>query len=136
MTLKDASSVVSGQDLLKSAQSTGNISRAAAVVVADMISGIRGALGTPVENISASSVFLVSMLPDDSGSIRSSGNEQLVRDGHNMVIEALRESKQAGGILAHCKYLNGTILYPFTLIDQAVFMDANNYQATGTTPLL
>jgi hypothetical protein len=59
-------------------------------------------------------------MPDDSGSIRAAGNEQTVRDGHNLVLDALARSKQRDAILAHTRYLNGQILFPYRPIDQAV----------------
>jgi|SRR5579872_2162322 len=101
-----------------------------------------------VESIQSSEVLLTGVLVDDSGSItcaqsRGKGgrfgptedHSQLVRDGCNAVIDALMGSKQLDSILTHCRYLNGTVLYPFVPLKQAVRMDDVNYQANGGTPL-
>ena len=63
------------------------------------------------DDVPASQVLLVTMMPDDSGSIRFGGNAQRVRDGHNLILEVLSRSKQKEDILAHTRYLNGHVLY-------------------------
>lgn len=124
--------------LFQAAQEEGLISQQASkalMVMPDIGALIQAGLGIPVDDVTASEVILVSDMPDDSGSIASAGNEQLVRDGHNMVIDSLQGSKQRDNILMHTRYLNGKILNPYCPIDQAVRMNAQNYQATGGTPL-
>jgi len=75
------------------------------------------------------------MLADDSGSIRFASNAQAVRDGHNLVLDALAASKQRDGILAHTRYLNGTVLYPYCALAGALRMDEHNFDPNGGTPL-
>jgi hypothetical protein len=126
------------RQLFQSAQQAGELTAASiqALSVIDLGAQIQDALGTPAMDITASEVFLVAMLIDDSGSIRFvSGNTEAVRDGHNAVIDALLGSKQDDSILAHCRYLNGTVLYPFRPLAQAVRMDRHNYDPNGGTPL-
>ncbi len=108
---------------------------AKALTVPDMGTQIQAALGVRVDDVPVSEVVLVSLLIDDSGSIAGAGNEPAVRDGHNLVLDALTSSKQKEAILALCLYLNGKILYPFTPVSQAKRMDGRNYRATGGTPL-
>lgn len=108
---------------------------AAALTVPDMGTQIQAALGVRVDDVPASEVVLVSLLIDDSGSIAGAGNERAVRDGHNLVLDALTGSKQKDAILALCLYLNGKVLYPCTPVVQAKRMDGRNYRATGGTPL-
>jgi hypothetical protein len=96
---------------------------------------ISAGLGIGVDDVQASEVILVTQLIDDSGSIRMSGNSQVVRDGHNMVIESLLESKQEDNMLAHTCYVNGTVLFPFRMIGSADLMDTHNYNPNGGTPL-
>jgi len=115
---------------------------------------IQAGLGVSVENVHASEVILVTMMVDDSGSIRFSGNAQTVREGHNTVLDALAASKQSGGILSHTCYLNGTILFPYlpmSILDDlmkkrtgvvryvpnplVVRMDTKNYDPNEGTPL-
>jgi len=102
---------------------------------ADIGPKIQAALGVPVDDVMASEVVLLTMMVDDSGSIRAMNNEPIVRNGHNLVIAAERGSKARDSILVHTLYLNGGILYPYVLVDQAEVMDDVNYQANGGTPL-
>lgn len=109
-----------------------------ALTLVDMSAQINAGMGVQIDDVHASEVVLVTMLIDDSGSIMHAGNEQAVRDGHNSVLQALEDSKQQerqGNILGHVRYLNGTVLYPYCLLEQAVKMDLHNYGAGGGTPL-
>jgi len=125
------------QKLFGSAVAEGAISEQTAQIlsVKDIGAAIQAGLGVPVDDVQSSEVVLVTMMPDDSSSIRAAGNAQVVRDGHNLVIEALSASKQKGNILAHTRYLNGGILYPYKSLDQAAKMDQSNYDPNGGTPL-
>jgi hypothetical protein len=101
----------------------------------DLGAQIQAGLGISVDDVQASEVVLLTIMPDDSGSIRHGGNEQAVRDGHNLVLDALATSKQRDGILAHTRYLNGRVLFPYRPIDQAIRMTATNYDPNRGTPL-
>jgi hypothetical protein len=140
MTSKTATQAIgsqSAEELLATAQDDGTLSpgAAAAINVEDIGSQIQEGLGVDVNDVEASEVTLVTTMPDDSGSIRFSGNAQNVRDGHNLVLSSLEGSKQKGGVLVHCRYLNGFVLYPFVPLDQAVQMDTHNYDPDKGTPL-
>jgi hypothetical protein len=80
-------------------------------------------------------VVLVTVMPDDSGSIRFMGNADAVRGGHNVVIETLVKSAQRDSILAHNRYLNGAVLYPYCPVTQAARMTSSNYDPSLGTPL-
>ncbi len=123
--------------LFQSAQKEGVLSPAAmqALTVVDVGNQIQNALGIPALDVQASEVVLVTVMIDDSGSIRFADNAQAVRDGHNMVLDALKGSKQSAAILVHTRYLNGTVLYPYCVLDQAIQMDQQNYDPQGGTPL-
>jgi hypothetical protein len=125
------------QNLFNSAQQEGTLTQAGSAVLAipDMGAQIQAGLGINVGNVSASEVLLVSMLIDDSGSIRFGSNSDAVRQGANLVLEALGKSKAKDSILVHCRYLNGTVLYPYVALDQAVKLDSTNYNPNGGTPL-
>ena len=103
--------------------------------VTDIGAQIQAGLGVDVNDVTTSEVTLVTLLIDDSASIRAAGNEGIVRNGHNFVIDALKDARAANGILAHCRYLNGTVLYPYDLIERAPLMTNANYHANGSTPL-
>ncbi len=123
--------------LFGNAASDGAIGAGAVAVLTapDLGAQIQAGLGVSVDDVSASEVVLVTLLVDDSGSIDASGNEQTVRDGCNLVMQALASSKQNDGILVSIRYLNGTVLTPFVPLDQAPVLDSQNYRATGGTPL-
>ncbi len=101
----------------------------------DLGAQIQAGLGISVDDVAASEVLLLTMMPDDSGSIASAGNQRVVCEGHNLVLEALGKSKQRDCVLAHTRYLNGKVLYPYRPLDQALGMDSKNYRADQGTPL-
>ncbi len=125
------------QSLFQSAHEEGILSPQAlqALTVVDLGARIQAGLGIKVDDVVASEVTLVTQMPDDSGSIRFGSNAQAVRDGHNAVLDALGRCRQRDGILTHCRYLNGHVLYPYVPLDQAVRMDSHNYDPNQGTPL-
>lgn len=125
------------QSLFEAARKQGALSAKSvqALNVVDLGAQIQAGLGIKVDDVESSEVVLVSMMPDDSGSIRFGSNAQAVRDGHNLVLEALRACKQREDVFVHNRYLNGTVLYPYTPVDSAVAMDSHNYDPNQGTPL-
>jgi hypothetical protein len=123
--------------LLDDAHRTGALSNTgkAALDVVDLGAQIQAGLGVAVDDVAASEVVLVTMMPDDSGSISAAGNVDAVRDGHNLVLDALAQAKQAGEIFVHTRYLNGHVLTPYAPLASAVRMTARNYHADKGTPL-
>lgn len=120
------------------------------LTAANLDQQINAALGINVASVTASEVVLVSMLIDDSVSMKSVepagraarsnrpwiDGQPLVRDGHNGAIQSLRNSKQSAAVLVSCRYLSGTVLYPYVSLADAKAMDDRNYVATlGHTPL-
>lgn len=132
---KTASNV---NELLKGAHKEGDLSAASMQALTanlDIGAQIQAGLGIGAEDVQSSEVVLVTMQPDDSGSIRFGGNSQAIRDGHNEVIKALQATKQKDGILVHNRYLNGDVLYPYVKLDDAVLMTDKNYAPDKGTPL-
>ena len=123
--------------LLDDAHQTGALSAKslAALDVVDVGAQIQAGLGVTIDDVAASEVVLLTMMPDDSSSIASAGNTAAVKDGHNYVIEAMVRSKQSGEVLAHTRYLNGFVLCPYTALDHAVAMTTANYDPRLGTPL-
>jgi len=101
--------------LLNTAVAEGNLSPEAyqALTIEDLGAQIQAGLGIDVDDVDASAVVLVTVQPDDSGSIRFSGNSQVLRDGHNLVIDSLKGSKQNDEVLFGTRYLNGEVLNPY-----------------------
>jgi len=123
--------------LFGGAASQGALSPGALAVIniGDIGTDIQDALGIAVDDVTSSEVTLVTLLIDDSGSIRVAGNEPVVRDGYNLVKKALEATKQRDSILLMCRYLNGDTLTPYNPVLQVPIMDTKNYQAVGGTPL-
>ena len=94
----------------------------------DLGNQIQAGLGVSVNNVHSSEVVLLTMMVDDSSSIRFSGNSKVVCDGHNLVIEALLNTKQSSSILAHTCYLNGHVLFPYLPL---ALVDTAQQQKTG-----
>lgn len=130
------------EELFQAAQDDGILSAGSmqAISALDIGEEIANALGTPALEVASSEVVLATMMIDDSGSIKYAKNEQVVRKGHNMVLDALTDTvrlspAQIDSILAHTCYLNGEILFEYRPIRAAVQMSSQNYQAIGGTPL-
>ena len=125
------------KQLFQAAEDEGTLSPAARAVldVPDLGARIQEGLGIKVDDVQSSEVVLVTFMPDDSGSIQFAGNAQVVRDGHNLVLDALIGCRQRDSILAHNRYLNGQVLYPYCPIARATRMTAQNYQPDRGTPL-
>lgn len=123
--------------LLDDAHAQGTLSARSklALDIVDLGAQIQAGLGVAVDDVAASEVVLVTLMPDDSGSIEAAGNTRAVRDGHNLVLDALAASKQAGDVFAHTRYLNGQVLFPYTPLAAAVRMTTQNYAANQGTPL-
>jgi len=106
------------------------------LVVDDLGPVIQAGLGeVDIDDITTAEVVLVTVVIDDSSSIRFGQNTDLVRQGHNQVIEALKAAKASAGVLMSCQYLNGPVLYPYVALDNAVQMSTSNFNPSGGTPL-
>lgn len=125
------------QQLFQSAQNEGLLSTSAlhSLTVNDIGAQIQAGLGIAVDDVPATEVVLVTIMPDDSSSIDYNHNAQAVRGGHNSVIDVLMDSQQGSAILIHNRYLNGTVLYPYCPVKDALRMDQKNYQPNKGTPL-
>lgn len=123
--------------LLSTAHAEGTLSAhsLATLDVVDVGAQIQAGLGVSIDDVAASEVVLVTMMPDDSGSIAHANNTAAVRDGHNFVLDALGGAKQSGEVLTHTRYLNGHVLCPYTALDHAVKMTTANYNPNLGTPL-
>lgn len=88
--------------LIQRARDEGDLSAQsldAILLAADIGAQIQAGLGVAPADVPAAEVTLVTMMPDDSGSIWSAGNDPAVRAGHNEVLDALERSKQGDGVL-------------------------------------
>lgn len=96
---------------------------------------IKDAMGVSVDDIEASETTIVSMELDDSSSIEHAGNTRILIDGTNLVLDSLKGSKQASGILMHIEMLNKGIYSPYALLDNITPLTATTFRPYGNTPL-
>lgn len=125
-------------ELFRDAHAEGELSAEGLQVLtvgAEIAAQVESGLGVPPDDVPQSEVVLLTQMPDDSGSIRFAGNAEAVRSGHNQVLEALLASKQKDQVLAHTRYLNGQVLFPYRPLRDAVRMTARNYDPCQGTPL-
>lgn len=106
-----------------------------ALTTVDLGAQIQAGLGISVDDVQASEVVLVTVMPDDSGSISMARHERTVCEGHNLVLDALLASQQKDGVLFHTRYLNGNVLNPFRPLEDVVRMHDKNYSPDQGTPL-
>lgn len=137
------SSGINVNSLFTQAAQDGTISPASLSILSGINTQIQSALGVTADNIDASEVFLLGILVDDSSSIASArkkdgtllNNEQNVRDGTNLAVDALRDSKSENDILLLVETLNQGVLFPYQPIAQAPKLTNANYRGYGNTPL-
>ncbi len=96
---------------------------------------IKDAMGVSVDDIEASETTIVTLLLDDSSSIEHAGNTRVLIDGTNLTLKALKESKQASGILMHVEALNTGLYSPYVLLDNINPLTAATFRPCGNTPL-
>jgi len=124
-------------NLFGNARQEGSISKASENILTAPDIGVKisAGLGIGVDDVQASEVILLTQLIDDSGSITYNRNVKTVQDGHNLVIDAVKDSKQEDNILAHTCFINGGMLFDYRLIGSADVMDDGNFNPNGMTPL-
>ncbi len=123
--------------LFSAAHQDGTLSKGALAVLdaEDLGAVINQGLGITPDQVSATDIQLIIGNIDDSSSIASCGNEQPMRDGYNLVYDSLLGTKQKGGILMAANLFNRGLLHGFDTLENAVRLDARNYNPSGGTPL-
>lgn len=129
-------------DLLKDAKDDGvlSVTSLQTLTALDIGADIEAALGTPALEVESSEVVIFTVLGDDSGSIMMHGNEQIVREGYNLVLDALTDGSrlsqsQIDSTLIHTCFLNSGDLHDYRSVSNATKLDYNNYSGSGGTPL-
>ena len=109
------------------------------VIKASGLQNIQIGLGVGSNTFPVNESILVGMVIDNSGSIKTDikNGPALVCEGQNLMINAMKKSKQKDGILIGTWLINETApVHPFVTIDDAVYLEpGKNYQAGGITPL-
>lgn len=125
--------------LLSSAQNVGTISAQTAQMITGNLGAvvIAGAAGKDTEDIVASDVMLVTLLVDASSSIHGRNLEDAVRDGQNLLVDALSQARERDSILMALWTFNDDIrvVHSYVGLDDVTRLDAKSYQAVGSTRL-
>jgi uncharacterized protein YegL len=125
------------KNLFSSAADDGEISRKASSVMINSLDGtnIMGYIGTDVDELETDDVTVVSLILDASFSMKP--HENAVREGYNNLIEALKNSKQAGSMLISARTFASSqkILYGFKKVEE-VDKIGRHYVAEGNSTAL
>jgi len=127
------------QSLLASAAQKGTISPATTALLTGNLGVvvIAGAAGKDAEDIVASDVTLVTLLVDASSSIHDRGLEDAVREGQNLLVEALGETREKESILMALWTFNDDlhVVHSYVGLDDVTRLDPASYRALGCTRL-
>ncbi len=127
------------QSLLTSASAAGTISAATSQLLTGSLGTvvIAGAAGKDAEDILASDVTLVTLLVDASSSIHDRGLESAVRQGQNLLVDALGETRERDAILMALWVFNDEVrvVHSYVGLDDVTRLDASSYAAVGSTRL-
>jgi len=127
------------QSLLISAAQTGTISPATQQLLTGNLGAvvIAGAAGKDAEDIVASDVTLVTLLVDASSSIHDRGLEDAVREGQNLLVEALSDTREKEAILMALWTFNDEVrvVHSYVGLDDVTRLDHQSYRALGCTRL-
>jgi len=126
-------------DLFSSAAAGGTISPQSSTLLTGHLGNIviAGAAGTDAENIMASDVTLITVLLDRSSSIGHRRLEAAIRDGHELLLDSLGESKEQDSILLALWLFNHDqeVVHSYVPVPDATRLDKKNYRSSGTTRL-
>lgn len=98
---------------------------------------IAGAAGKAAEDIVASDVLLVTLIVDASSSIHARGLEDSVREGANMLVDALNATRERESVLMALWSFNDDtrVIHSYVGLDDVTRLDKKNYAGVGCTRL-
>ena len=125
--------------LLASAAQKGTISPATSALLTGNLGAvvIAGAAGKDAEDIVASDVTLVTLLVDASSSIHDRGLEDAVREGQNLLVDALGDTREKESILMALWTFNDDVrvVHSYVGLDDVTRLDRHSYRGLGCTRL-
>lgn len=127
------------EDLLRGATQAGTLSAATNQLITGNLGAvvIAGAAGKDAEDIAASDVTLVTLLVDASSSIADRGLEDAVREGENLLVDALGDTRERDSILLALWTFSDQmkVVHSYVGLDDVTRLDRQNYRALGGTRL-
>ncbi len=125
--------------LLSSATTAGTLSAATSHLLTGNLGAvvIAGAAGKDAEDIVASDVTLVTLLVDASSSIHDYKLEDAVREGQNLLVDALGDTRERDAILMALWTFNDEVrvIHSYVGLDDVTRLDKKSYAALGCTRL-
>lgn len=125
------------KNILDEAVEEGIISQKVLQVIDINDTVLAGINGTDVDDIQETEVTLVTLIIDDSGSIRFAGLADAIREGQNLLIEAIVNSKQKDNVkIAQWKLgSQSELVHSYIAADKAVRLNKSNYNPNSGTAL-
>ena len=127
------------QNLISSAAVAGTISPATSSLLSGNLGAvvIAGAAGKDAEDIVASDVTLVTLLVDASSSIHDRQLEDAIREGQNLLVDALGDTRERESIPTALWTFNHdlNVVHSYVGLDDVTRLDAKNYAGLGATRL-
>jgi len=127
------------QSLLTSATAAGTLSAATSSLLTGNLGAvvIAGAAGKDAEDITASDVTLVTLLVDASSSIHDCGLEDAIREGQNVLCDALGDTRERESILMALWTFNQEmrVMHSYVGLEDVTRLDKQNYAGLGSTRL-
>jgi uncharacterized protein YegL len=127
------------QSLISSATAAGTLSAATSSLLTGNLGAvvIAGAAGKDAVDIVASDVTLVTLLVDASSSIHDSGLEDAIREGQNVLIDALGDTREREAILMALWTFDTDVrvMHSYVGLDDVTRLDKKNYAGLGSTRL-
>jgi hypothetical protein len=131
--------VVGISALFSSAQAAGTLGQHSTQIITGNLGAIviAGAAGKDAEDIVASDVTLVTLLVDASSSIHSRQLEDAVRQGQNLLVDALSQARERDAILMALWTFNHElrVVHSYVGLDDVTRLDDKSYHGLGSTRL-
>lgn len=131
--------LANAQSLIDQATAAGTLSPATSSFLSGSLGAvvIAGAAGKDAEDIVASDVTLVTLLVDASSSIHDRGLEDAVREGQNLLVDALGDTRERDSILMALWTFNHdlNVVHSYVGLDDVTRLDRRSYAGLGSTRL-
>jgi hypothetical protein len=127
----------SPRDLIRDAEKRGTLSQRSSTALQRpaIVQQVQDALAGSYTLRTPGQSLLLTMMPDDSNSMKIKDKQGGVIDGHNELLGMMAVSSASKRMLLQTRYLNGFILNPFGPLTACKPLDRTNYPCIYGTPL-
>jgi len=123
-------------ELIQSAKGRGTLSARSTDALAQpsIATQVQAALLRSYSVTKAGKLLLITLMPDDSGSMFGLKKESVIA-GHNELLEDMKKGPEGKRTMLQTRYLNGRTLNPFSPLDVCLPLSIDNYRCDSGTPL-